>query len=101
MWGTRNHHGNDDAIPCKVTESLEPTSTIIQETIPLEKRCVEAVCIIDKFLNVFQGNLGREGRAPQILEEAIKAMMVDLQSILHADSKLLRYPITTCPNHTL
>ena len=74
MQGTRNHHSNDNAIPCKVTESLEPTSTIIQETIPLEKRCVEAVCIIDKFLNVFQSDLGREGRASQILEEAIKVI---------------------------
>ena len=44
------------------------------KTILLKKGRVEGVCIMDKFLKVFQGNLGREGRAPQILEEAIKAV---------------------------
>jgi hypothetical protein len=53
---------------------LPRACTIIQESIPLEKRGVESVCVINKFLKVFIGNLGREGRAPQILEEAIKTV---------------------------
>ena len=73
MQGGRDHRGDDDAIPCEVTESLEPTGTIIQERISLEKGGVESICVINKFLEVFQGDLGIEGRAPQILEEAIKA----------------------------
>jgi hypothetical protein len=74
LGGTRNHRDNDDVISCKVTESLKPTCTIIQEAIPLKKRCIKCVCVIYKFLKVFQGNLGREGRTPQILKEAIKAV---------------------------
>jgi hypothetical protein len=74
MKGRRDHRSDDDAISCEVTEGLEPTCTIVQERIPLEKGRVESVCVINKFLKIFQGNLGIEGRATQILEEAIKAV---------------------------
>ena len=64
----------DDTISSEVIKNLEPTCTIIQECIPLQKGRVESVCVIKKFLKVFQGNLGSEGRALQILEEAIKTV---------------------------
>ena len=35
---------------------------------------VESVCVIDEFLKIFQGNLGREGRTPEVLEKAIKTI---------------------------
>jgi hypothetical protein len=35
---------------------------------------IESVGVIDKFLKVLQGNLGSEGRAPRVLEMAIKAV---------------------------
>jgi hypothetical protein len=60
--------------PLNTTKSLEPTCTIIQESVPLDKGRVESVCVIDKFLKVFIGNMGSEGRAPQILEEAIETV---------------------------
>lgn len=39
-----------------------------------EKCSVESVSVIDKFLKVLQGNLGSEGRAPQILKKGTKAV---------------------------
>ena len=56
IWGAVGTGGNDDTIPCEITKSLEPTCTIIQERIPLDKGRVESVCIIDKFLKVFISN---------------------------------------------
>jgi hypothetical protein len=53
---------------------LPRACTIIQESIPLEKCRVESVCVINQFLKVLIGNLGREERAPPILEEAIKTV---------------------------
>ncbi len=47
---------------------------IIQERIPLEKDHVESVCVINKFLKIFIGNLRSEGRALQILEEVIETV---------------------------
>jgi hypothetical protein len=69
LGGSGNHPGNDDTILCKVAKSLEPTCAIVQESIPLEKGCVEGVCVINKLLKVFQCN---DGRAPQILKEVIE-----------------------------
>jgi hypothetical protein len=54
--------------PSEVAKSIEPTCTIIQERVPLEKGCVKSVCVMNKLLKVFQRNLGSEGRASQILE---------------------------------
>jgi hypothetical protein len=68
---TRNHRDNDDTIPCEVTKSLHDNP---RKYIPVEKRGVGSVYVINKFLAVFIGDLGREGRAPQILEEAIKTV---------------------------
>jgi hypothetical protein len=66
---TRNHRDNVDTIPCEVTKSLHDNP---RKYIPVEKRGVESVCVINKFLKVFIGNLEREGRAPQNFEEATK-----------------------------
>jgi hypothetical protein len=74
LWRSRNHRGNDNTIPGKITESLEPTCPIVQERIPLDKGRVESVCIINEFLKVFIGDLGSKRRTPQILEEAIKTV---------------------------
>jgi hypothetical protein len=65
----RNHRGNDDTISWGVTKSLHNNPSI-----PLEKRGVKSVCVINKFLKVSICNLGREGKAQQILEEAIKTV---------------------------
>jgi hypothetical protein len=73
VWG-RNHGGDDNAIPREVAKSFKPTRAIILERIPLEKGRVKSVSVIYKFLEIFQGNLGSEGRPPQILEKAIKAI---------------------------
>ena len=35
---------------------------------------VESVCVMNKFLNILQGNLRSEGRVMQIIEEAIKTV---------------------------
>jgi hypothetical protein len=67
---TRNHRDNNDTILCEVTKSLHNNP----RKYPLEKRGVESVCVTNKFLKVFIGNLGREGRALQILEEVIKTV---------------------------
>jgi hypothetical protein len=51
--------------------------TIIQESVSLEKGCpgcVVGVCIINKLLKIFQLHLGSKRRAPQIIEEVIKAV---------------------------
>jgi hypothetical protein len=74
--GGRNHCGNDDTISCEVAEGLKPTCMIVRraQAIPLEKRRVKCVCVINRFLQIFQGNRESEGEAPQILEEAIKAI---------------------------
>jgi hypothetical protein len=65
----RNHSGNDDTISWGVTKSLHDNPSI-----PLKKCGVKSVCVINKFLKVSICNLGREGRAPQILKEAIKTI---------------------------
>jgi hypothetical protein len=45
---------------------------MVLECIPFEKGSVK--CVINEFLKVLQGNLGCEGRAPQVLEKAIEAV---------------------------
>jgi hypothetical protein len=74
LSGTRTGTNNDDTISCEVAKSLQPTCAIVLECIPLEKSHVESVPVIDKFLMVLQGNLGNEGRAPQVLEMPIEAV---------------------------
>jgi hypothetical protein len=93
MGYSRNHGSDDNAILSEVTKGLKPTSAIVQERISFEKCSVESVGIIDKFLKVLQGNLGSEGRVPQVLEMAIKAVClktndnVVLHVLLHASTR--------------
>ena len=60
MRWSGNHGSNDDTIPGEVAKRLEPNRMVGLESIPFEKSRVESVCVIYKFLKVFQGNLGRE-----------------------------------------
>jgi hypothetical protein len=66
MLQSRNHGSNDNTTSREVAKSLQPTHVIVLECIPLEKGHVESVCVVDKLLKVLQGNLGNEGRAPQV-----------------------------------
>jgi len=68
------HGGNDDAISRKVAKGLEPTSAILFERVPFEEGSVERVCIVNEFLEIFQGDLGRGRGTPQVLEETIEAV---------------------------
>jgi len=51
------HGSNDDAISCEVTKSLKPTRTILLECIPFKEGSVKHVHVVDKFLEIFQGDL--------------------------------------------
>jgi len=65
---------NDETVSGEVTKRLEPTRAIGLECVPFKERRVKSVCVIYKLLKVFQGNLGQEGRAPKVLEKAIKTV---------------------------
>jgi hypothetical protein len=68
------HSSNEDAISREVAKGLEPTRAIFFECVPFEERSVEGVCIVNEFLEVFQGDLGRGRRTPQVLEETMEAV---------------------------
>jgi hypothetical protein len=74
MVRSRNHGSNDDTISREVARSPQPTRAIVLECIPLEKSHVESVCVVDKLLKELQGNLGNEGRAPQVLEKSMETV---------------------------
>jgi len=68
------HGGNDDEILRKVAKGLEPTSAIFFECVPFEEGSVECVCIVNEFLEIFQGDLGCGRGMPQVLEKTIEAV---------------------------
>jgi len=69
-----SHRIHEDTTSREVARSLEPTRAVVLECIPFEKGCVESVCVITEFLKVFQGDIGSEGRAPQVLEQAVETV---------------------------
>jgi hypothetical protein len=70
----RYHDGNDDGISHMVAKGLKPTRAIFFERIPFEESSVKCVCVVNGFLEAFQGDLGRGGRTSQVPEETIKAV---------------------------
>jgi len=68
------HGSNDDAILCEVIKGLGPTHAIILERIPFEEGSVKCVGIVDKFLEIFQGNLGCRRGMLQVLKEMVEAV---------------------------
>ena len=94
MGGSRNHCSGDDVISHKVTKGLEPTRAVVGEGIPLEEGSVECVCIVNKLLKIFKGNLGSERRTLQVLEEMIKAIHLKMND----DVLLLRNIVQQCRN---
>jgi hypothetical protein len=58
----------------KVAKRLEPNSGIGLKCVLFEEGRVESVSVINEFLNIFQGNLGSEGRPLQVLEKAIETI---------------------------
>ncbi len=81
------HGGNDDAISREVTKGLKPTSVIFFECVPFEEGSVERVCIVNEFLEIFQGDLGRGRGTPQVLKETIEAVGPEMNN----DIVFLRY----------
>jgi len=59
------HGSNDGAISREVGEGLEPTSAIVFEHVPFEGGRVR---MVNEFLEMFQRDLGRGRRAPQVPE---------------------------------
>ena len=51
------HGSNDNVISHEVTKGLEPTSMLFFEGVPFEEGSIECVCIVNEFLEIFQGNL--------------------------------------------
>ena len=70
----RDHCSDDDVILSKAAKHLEPTRIISLECVPFEEGRVKSVCIIVKFLKVFQGNLGRKEKVPEVFEKAIETI---------------------------
>jgi hypothetical protein len=58
----------------EVAKCLEPTSGIGLKCVLYKEGRVESVNVINEFLNIFQGNLGSEGRPLQVLEKAIETI---------------------------
>jgi hypothetical protein len=81
------HGGNDDAISCEVTKGLKPTSAIFFKGVPFKEGSVERVCIVNEFLEILQGDLGRGRGTPQVLKEMIEAVGPEMNN----DIVFLRY----------
>jgi hypothetical protein len=70
-----SHRGsNNNTISREVAKRLEPTHAIGLKCVLFEEGRVESVSVINEFLKIFQGNLGSEGRPPQVLEKAIETI---------------------------
>lgn len=81
--GESGYHGsNDDVISGEAFKGLEPTCPIFPERIPFEESGVECVCVINKLLEVFQGNLGCGRGTPQVFEGGKKSHQSRLEYVL-------------------
>ena len=91
---SRYHGGNDDEISHEVAKGLKPTSAIFFERVPFEEGSVECVCIVNEFLEIFQGDLGCGRGMPQVLEETIEAVGPETNN----DIVFLGYVFERCRN---
>ena len=66
--------GDGHAIAGEVAEGLEPVNLEGVEGALLEEAAVEGVGVVDELLEVFHGDLGGEGEAAEVLEEAVEGV---------------------------